>query len=92
MEPQSNIFHWAPLQEDTSVKIIDVDGFKKVSGIPVDYILLWGDLKGAPEGQTHQVVNAISQFNVVYRSPNSLVTLYGRRQRNQSSLCVAPES
>jgi hypothetical protein len=92
IEPQSNIFHWKPRQEETSIKMIDVDGFEKASGMQVDYILLWGDPAEIPEAQSRQVSNAVTPFSVVYKSPTEPVSLYYNHQRSTNSLCVVPNT
>jgi hypothetical protein len=88
IEPQSNVFHWKLEQGDTRIEVIDVDSFEKSAGMPIDYILIWGDRSAAPEGLKRQVVNAIATFSLVYKSPNGQVELYYHRNSNGNDLCV----
>jgi hypothetical protein len=90
-EPQANLFHWQPLRERTIIDTIDVDGFEKESGTQVDYILQWGFLNNVPEALRLQTQNAVSQFDVVYKSPDGSVTLFHRRTGG-NSFCTAPSA
>ena len=91
IEPQEQIFHWKPRQEQTAIKTIDVEGFERASNIRVDAILLWTSQGEIPEASHQQFANAVAQFNAVYTSSDGSMTLY-RRKQGGNSLCtiVAP--
>jgi hypothetical protein len=88
MEPQRLIFHWKPQQSEVWIEKVDIPEFEKSSGIPVDYILLWGSFKSARPGMTPQVQAALSGFSAVYKSDDGLVMLY-KRQSGDKDLCMA---
>jgi hypothetical protein len=87
-EPQSLIFHWKPQESEIWIEKVDIPEFEKASGISVDYILLWGSFKSARPGMRDQVQNALSDFGVIYKSPDGLVMLY-KRQGGGKDLCIA---
>jgi hypothetical protein len=77
-EPQAHIFHWRPAQSETVIEQVDVEGFERSSGVPADYVLLWGSLQEAKPAMQSQVTNTIRSFSPIYRSANGRVTLYHR--------------
>jgi len=90
VEPQLQIFHWKPRQEQTVIETIDVGGFEKASGMQVDYILLWGNLDRMPEGlrqQASQALESSGGFGAIYQSSDGRVTLY-RRSSGGNSACI----
>ncbi|MEJ8810650.1 hypothetical protein WKW77_06190 [Variovorax ureilyticus] len=87
VEPQRLIFHWPPHYRGTTFDAVDVAGFEKASGIPVDYLLLIGDPRrqeGAL-GEGLRLLTAPSQ--PLFASPDHRVSLY-LRPRQPNSRCV----
>ena len=88
MEPQRLIFHWKPEQPDVWIDRVDIPEFEKNAGVPVDYVLVWGSFKNARPGMSPQIRNALSDFNMIYKSADGLVMLYKRRDGGKD-LCLA---
>jgi hypothetical protein len=88
VEPQEHVFHWQPIQPETGIERVDLNGFERSSGMAVDYILLWGNLDRATPEMQKQIEYAIGQFDVAYTSSDRRVTLY-RRRNGPSSPCEA---
>lgn len=79
-DPQALLFGWLPSQRDTRVYKLDVAGFEKASGIPVDYVLLW-DIPGEQDpGAYRGLRSAVAQshYQLTYRSSGGRMELYRR--------------
>ncbi len=50
-DPQRLLYGWAEGQRDTRIDRLDLEGYRRASGVPVDVVLLWGfaadDARGA---------------------------------------------
>jgi hypothetical protein len=88
MEPQRLIFHWKPQQSEIWIEKLDIPAFEQSSGLLVDYVLVWGSYKSARRGMAPQVQKALSDFRVIYTSPDGLVNLY-KRQNDGQDMCTA---
>jgi hypothetical protein len=90
VEPQENIFLWKPQQTENDVEKVDIPGFEAKSSMRVDYILLWGNPERRAPDVRLQVQNAISQFDLIYKSANGNVKLYRRHGNHNASCLVNP--
>ena len=88
VEPQANIFRWKPLERSVQIKYVDINNFERDSGLRVDYILLWGEPEKKQPILEQQVRSAITNFGVIYKSPDGRVTLY-ERQNGLNGMCLA---
>ena len=88
IEPQEHLFLWKPQQLENEIEKVDLPGFEAGSGLRVDYILLWGSLNRRKPAVQTQVLNALTQFDQIYQSPNGRVQLY-KRQGGPGDTCVA---
>jgi hypothetical protein len=89
VEPQRLVFHWKHEQEDNDFDTIDIDSFERVSGMRVDYVLVWGRTEGQPPFFQKQIGTAVAGSVPVFRSQDGRVVLYHRM--SEGSLCVAPD-
>ena len=87
-DPQALLFGWLPSQRDTRVYKLDVAGFEKASGIPVDYVLLWDIPPDQDPGAYRDLRAAVAQshYQLAYRSSGGRMELY---RRPGSGGCVA---
>jgi hypothetical protein len=91
MEPQQQLFHWKPNQEDVKVKDLDIDGFERSSGLSVDYILVWGPEAKAPLKVREELEKQAQMSKVVFEDRDSGLKLY-QRPKSPFSLCVTAQA
>ncbi len=91
VEPQKYVFHWRPQQHETSIETVDIGGFEHVSGMHVDYVLVWGGVNGKTEALREQVHTALASSRAVYRSSDGRVSLY-RRPGTEGGRCLSVDS
>jgi hypothetical protein len=88
-DPHRFLYGWVPGQSDTHVYQIDPIGFEAVTGIPVDYILLW-DLPAANEASPFSAIRPSvirAGYQLTYQSSGKRMELYQRPGRGG---CVQP--
>lgn len=86
-EPMGHLFHWKPHAHDVSITQIDIEGYEKHSGLPVDYLLVWG-IPGPEHNRLQSQVEAEARkSDLVFRSEDGRMSLY--RRPSQDSTCVA---
>jgi hypothetical protein len=80
VDPHQLLYHWAPGESDTRIYQIDVANFERRTGIPIDYVLVWG-----PPGPDQLAFwrslheTALQDFRLVHRSRGGRLELYQRR-------------
>lgn len=89
VEPQKNLFRWEPERHKVNVEKVDLSHYESISGMRVDYILLWGNVNKSTAEIQEQVKNGIANFDVNYKSADGRVTLYRRRNASPDQ-CVPP--
>ena|GEM_PF-1998408 len=89
-EPMGHLFHWEPYTQEVSITQIDIEGYEKHSGIPVDYLLVWGTPAPEHDRLWSQVEAEAQKSDLVLRSEDGRMSLY--RRPTQGSTCVARDS
>ncbi len=89
IEPQEEIFHWQPGEMNPSIQTLDIAAFEARAGLPVDYVLIWGDPADASAGLRTALNSALGGAALIFRAPNGLLTLY-RRAPAVKGPCTAP--
>lgn len=85
VEPQQHLFGWKPYQHDVRTRQIDIANYERISGMPVDYLLVWGKSSGPDSLIRRQVAEEALRSTLVYRSDDGWVALYRRPTAN--TLC-----
>jgi hypothetical protein len=88
VEPQQHLFGWRPYQHDVRTRQINVDAYEAASGLPVDYLLVWGKPSEPNALLRRQIETEASRSRLVYRSDDGWVSLY-RRPTAKGGLCSA---
>lgn len=87
LEPQANLFGWKPYRHRIFTEQIDIDHYERESGMPVDYLLVWGKSADPIYARVQeQVAREAARDRLVYRSEDGWVSLY-RRPTQQASAC-----
>jgi hypothetical protein len=78
-DPQQLIYHWMPGQSDTAIYRVDIGNFENATGIPIDYVLIWGP-PGPEQMALWQEVhgNELGDYKLVHRSGSGRLELYRR--------------
>jgi hypothetical protein len=85
VEPQTNLFHWAPQRHAVSIETVDVAGFERTSGLHVDYVLVSSAVHGQSQPLRSEIENAVAGAGTIYSSPDGgQLRLY---RRPGSGLC-----
>lgn len=81
VEPQRHLFGWRPYQHDVRTQHMDIERYERLSGMPVDYLLVWGE-SGSPTAIRRQVAAEAARSWLVYQSEDGRVSLYRRLTAN----------
>lgn len=92
-DTQDLIFHWRPEQQDVAVERLDVPRFEQHTGLPVDYVLIWGQPLDGDAIAPQDLARALNNATLVYESPDKVTRLYQRASLKQG-MCstVSPGS
>ena len=77
-DPQEKLFGWRPQQQDVRVHMADIAGFERNAGVPVDYILQWGEVGAASVDLQAKLPEVMRGSRLVYRSADGRVRLFMR--------------
>lgn len=77
-EPQEHLFGWRPYQHRTAPEEIDIGNYERISGMRVDYLLVWGKPDYPVPLLMRQIDAETYRSRLVYQSPDGWVSLYRR--------------
>ncbi len=90
-DPQDLVYHWEPQQTGVKVQRLDVPRFEQKTGIPVDYVVVWGQPLYNDPVSPQDTRRLLANASLVYQSSDQQVRLY-RRNTDMPGLCTSPSS
>ncbi|WP_283148578.1 hypothetical protein [Silvimonas soli] len=89
-DTQDLIFHWQPGQPQVAIQRLDVPRFEQQTGLPVDYVVIWGKPTDTDAVAPQDLARALNNATLIYESPDKLTRLYQRVSQKQGMCSSAP--
>ncbi|GGP26339.1 hypothetical protein [Silvimonas amylolytica] len=90
-DTQELLYHWEPQQTAVNVQRLDVGRFEQKTGIPVDYVLVWGQPRENDPVSPQDTQRVLNNASLVYQSVDQQVRLY-RRNQDMPTMCTSQSS
>ncbi|GGP20484.1 hypothetical protein [Silvimonas iriomotensis] len=90
-DTQELLYHWEPQRKLIDVHQLDVDRFEQKTGIPVDYVVVWGEQRANDPVSPPDTRHILSNASLVYESADQQVRLY-RRNQDMPTMCTSQAS